>query len=101
YELVWEEDPGALDRMLGPVLRSAIEILTSPELGRLRVCDARDCDWLFLDESRNRSRQWCNMAVCGNRAKARRFYRRKRALKRRENRGGRRFGGTRRKPSRE
>jgi predicted RNA-binding Zn ribbon-like protein len=77
--LAWCDDPRALDRMLGPVLRSAVELLTSDELDRVRVCGAEDCDWLFLDESRSRSRQWCNMASCGNRAKARRFYRRHRA----------------------
>jgi predicted RNA-binding Zn ribbon-like protein len=104
YELAWEDDPEALDRMLGPVLRSAVELLTLKELDRVRVCDADDCDWLFLDESRSRSRQWCNMAVCGNRAKARRFYQRQRFLKRLKRRGsraGRRSAGTRGEPSRE
>jgi predicted RNA-binding Zn ribbon-like protein len=76
--LDWGDDSRSLDGMLGPVLRSAVELLTSDELERVRVCGADDCDWLFLDESRNRSRQWCNMASCGNRAKARRFYRRHR-----------------------
>jgi predicted RNA-binding Zn ribbon-like protein len=99
-ELAWEDDPKTLDRMLGPVLRSAVELLTSKELDRVRVCGADNCDWLFLDESRSRSRQWCNMAVCGNRAKARRFYQRQRSLKRRGNRAERRSAGTRGKPSR-
>jgi predicted RNA-binding Zn ribbon-like protein len=94
YELAWEDDPKALDRMLGPVLRSAVALLTSRELDRVRVCGADNCDWLFLDESRSRSRQWCNMSVCGNRAKARRFYQRKRSLKRRRSRAGRRSAGT-------
>jgi predicted RNA-binding Zn ribbon-like protein len=101
YELGWEDDAKALDRMLGPVLRSAVALLTSEELDRVRVCGADNCDWLFLDESKSRSRQWCNMAVCGNRAKARRFYRRRRSLKRRASRGGRHSGETRGKPSRE
>jgi predicted RNA-binding Zn ribbon-like protein len=101
YELAWEDDPGALDRMLGPVLRSAVELLASKELDRVRVCGADTCDWLFMDESRSRSRQWCNMAVCGNRAKARRFYRRQRALRRRGSRARRRSAGTRREPSKE
>ncbi len=99
YELVWRDDPNALDRMLGPVARSAVDLLTSSDLDRVRVCGAEDCDWLFLDESRSRSRQWCNMSVCGNRAKARRFYRRNRSVKRRESRAGRRSAGTRGEPS--
>jgi predicted RNA-binding Zn ribbon-like protein len=109
YELAWEEDPNSLDRMLGPVLRSVVELLTSRELDRVRVCGADNCDWLFLDESRSRSRQWCNMAVCGNRAKARRFYQRQRRrvlnrlkrLKRRGSPAGRRSAGTRGELSRE
>jgi predicted RNA-binding Zn ribbon-like protein len=94
FELSWEDDPTALDRMLGPVVRSAVELLTSKDLDRVRVCGADDCDWLFLDESRSRSRQWCSMATCGNRAKAKRFYGRKRALRRRGSRV-RRPSGTR------
>lgn len=86
YDLAWEDDPNALDRMLGPVVRSAVDLLTSKDLDRVRACGADDCDWLFLDESRSRSRQWCNMAVCGNRAKARRFYQRKRSVTRRGSR---------------
>lgn len=56
--------------------RSALRLVASPEPERLKIC--RACGWLFLDRSRNRSRQWCDMAVCGNRAKARLHYKRKR-----------------------
>jgi predicted RNA-binding Zn ribbon-like protein len=47
---------------------------------RVRVCAADNCAWLFLDKSRNRTRQRCDMSVCGNRAKARRHYRRSKAV---------------------
>ncbi|HKC10644.1 MAG TPA: ABATE domain-containing protein [Vicinamibacteria bacterium] len=70
------------DRVLWPVIRSAGELLASPARERLRECAAPNCAWLFLDASRNRSRRWCDMSVCGNRAKARRHYRRKRARRR-------------------
>ena len=40
---------------------------------RLKVCPADDCLWAFYDFSRNHSRTWCDMRVCGNRAKARTF----------------------------
>ena len=69
----------SLDRPLWPVARSAAELLTSPELGRVRQCADAGCGWLFLDGSRNRSRRWCDMRDCGNRAKARRHYQRWRA----------------------
>lgn len=69
----------ALDRVLWPIVQSAVELLTSDDLAALRLCDASDCDWLFLDNSRNRSRRWCDMKSCGNRQKARRHYQRIRA----------------------
>jgi len=92
YELVWKDDLARLDGMLGPIVRSAVELLTSPERDRVRVCAAGNCDWLFLDASRNRSRQWCDMAVCGNRSKVNRYHRRRRSRRRRQrtNGGGRR-----------
>ena len=40
---------------------------------RLKSCPASDCRWAFYDKSRNRSAVWCNMAVCGNRAKVRSY----------------------------
>ncbi|WP_099157737.1 CGNR zinc finger domain-containing protein [Virgibacillus ndiopensis] len=64
-----------LDGMLPPIVQSAIEILISEkELSRVKKCEGDPCGWLFLDTSRNRSRRWCSMADCGNRAKAKRFY---------------------------
>jgi predicted RNA-binding Zn ribbon-like protein len=77
--VVWEwEKKYPLDRVVWPVVRSAAELLTSPRLDRVRVCAAAECAWLFLDESRNGSRRWCDMAVCGNRNKVRRFRGRRR-----------------------
>jgi predicted RNA-binding Zn ribbon-like protein len=71
----------APDRPLGPVLASAAELLAHGPLDRLRECPGPDgtCGWLFLDRTRNRSRRWCSMAVCGNPAKMR-----ARAARRRE-----------------
>jgi predicted RNA-binding Zn ribbon-like protein len=74
----WEPDIPVLDRVLWPVARDAAELLTSDLLDRVRVCGDRHCGWVFMDTSKNRSRQWCDMKVCGNRAKARRHYERRR-----------------------
>ena len=71
--------PASLARPLWLVAESAAELLTAPELARLRVCEADDCGWLFVDASRNRSRRWCDMSDCGNLAKVRRFRARRRA----------------------
>ncbi|HEX2187655.1 MAG TPA: ABATE domain-containing protein [Longimicrobiaceae bacterium] len=73
----WDDSPEA-DRVLWPVARDAAELLTSSELGRVGRCAAESCGWLYLDTSRNRSRRWCDMRDCGNRAKVRRHYRRRR-----------------------
>jgi predicted RNA-binding Zn ribbon-like protein len=78
---VWEWTGGeaALDRVLWAVVRSTADLLVSEKLSRVGQCaDDRGCGWLFLDMSRNRSRRWCDMKDCGNRAKARRHYDRKR-----------------------
>ena len=52
---------------------SVRELLFSHQIAHLRTCDMDTCRWLFLDTSKNHSRRWCNMKVCGNRVKARRF----------------------------
>jgi predicted RNA-binding Zn ribbon-like protein len=70
----------ALDRPIWPIARSAADLLTSDSERRLvRQCGADDCLWLFMDTTKNRTRQWCSMRSCGNRAKARRHYQRRRA----------------------
>ena len=48
-------------------------LLLSDEMRLLRACEKPDCRWLFLDTSKNHSRRWCDMKICGNRMKARRF----------------------------
>ncbi len=74
----WLQEEDALDAMLWPVVKSAADLLTSEELKRVRECAADNCAWLFIDGSKNGTRRWCDMTVCGNRNKARRFYERSR-----------------------
>jgi predicted RNA-binding Zn ribbon-like protein len=52
---------------------NASNLLTSEALSMMRACDNSECQWLFLDTSKNHSKRWCDMKVCGNRMKARRF----------------------------
>ena len=54
--------------------RSALRLIDSMKADAIKICS--HCGWLFLDRSKNRSRMWCDMAVCGNRVKARRHYHR-------------------------
>jgi predicted RNA-binding Zn ribbon-like protein len=60
---------GALGRLLAIVYRSAADGTWS----RLKACRDETCEWAFYDHTKNRSGAWCNMAVCGNRAKARAY----------------------------
>lgn len=79
YGWEWIGDADDLAQMLWPVAWSASELLMSDERERVRVCGGEDCEWLFVDTSRNHSRRWCDMTVCGNRAKAKRHYHRSRS----------------------
>ncbi|MDO1581714.1 CGNR zinc finger domain-containing protein [Rhizobium oryzicola] len=61
------------DSLEAATVHSAIRLLAEVESERLKICG--HCGWLFIDRSKNRSRIWCDMAVCGNRTKAARHYR--------------------------
>ena len=67
-------DEGALVfESADPILRAVAEAMADGSWKRLKACRADDCKWAFIDTARNRTRIWCDMAVCGNRAKARRY----------------------------
>ncbi len=73
--LVWRPALGSgLEEMFWPITWSAADLLVGTAPERLKVCAGEGCGWIFLDDSRNRSRRWCSMKDCGNRAKARRHY---------------------------
>ena len=72
------DDADDLDAPLWPIARSAAELLASDRVEFVRACASKTCEWLFLDESKNHRRRWCDMTKCGNRAKVRSFYSRKR-----------------------
>ncbi len=78
FGLAWEDATDALDAPLWRVSASAADLLTSGgELERVRVCglhETHECSWLFMDATRGRTRRWCSMKECGNKAKARRHY---------------------------
>ena len=73
--MTWDWGASATNPDL-PVWRLALEashLMVSDSMNRLRSCECETCRWLFLDTSKNHSRRWCDMKVCGNRMKARRF----------------------------
>ena len=72
----WKFDT-RLDDLLAPmwpIARDATELLASERAELVRACASKTCEWLFLDESKNHRRRWCDMTKCGNRAKVKRFY---------------------------
>lgn len=75
----WQFKEGDLGCVLWPVVDAAVRLLDSDQRERVGQCaDDRGCGFLFYDTSRNRSRRWCSMEGCGNRAKAHRHYARAR-----------------------
>jgi predicted RNA-binding Zn ribbon-like protein len=79
FQWEWAGMDSDLESVLWPIARAAAGLLTSGDLTRLRICASPECDWLFLDQTKNRRRRWCDMKVCGNRVKARRHYERVKA----------------------
>jgi predicted RNA-binding Zn ribbon-like protein len=74
----WKFDPaaapesiGLFDRVAWSVARSAVDLLTSGDLWHVHQCALETCGWLFLDVSKNKTRRWCAMKLCGNKAKVR------------------------------
>jgi predicted RNA-binding Zn ribbon-like protein len=68
-----QTDEDDLDRVLWEISRAAGRLVLSPRLAKVRSCAASDCAWWFVDDTKNRSRRWCDMKICGNREKVRRF----------------------------
>lgn len=69
-----------LERPLWSIVRSAVDFLTAGDLKRLRACAGHSCDYLFVDGTRNHSRQWCDTRVCGNRERVHRHREKKKEL---------------------
>ena len=86
----WRDADPDPDRLTREVALTAERLLLGAR-PPVRECAGAGCGWLFLDTSRNHTRRWCSMRSCGNREKARRFYRRRRARPRGPSR--RRSGG--------
>jgi len=70
-------DAAGADPALGVLLASAAGAMIDGGWERLKACPGRDCGWVFFDQSRNGSARWCSMKVCGDREKARAYYRRR------------------------
>ena len=78
YGWSWTTDEGPEGRILWPIAKSAADLLTSDQLGRVTECanEEEGCGWVFLDKTRSKTRRWCSSTGCGNRAKVRAWYER-------------------------
>ena len=73
----WADDQLQPEHLLGPIARSAAELLVREDLiAKVHQCQGGNCGWLFVDCSKNHSRRWCDMRDCGNLAKVRRHRKR-------------------------
>ncbi len=68
----WDIDDAPDQTLLGPIAASAMMLITTADRARLKQCGGHHCGWLFLDTTKSNNRRWCEMEVCGNRAKQKR-----------------------------
>jgi predicted RNA-binding Zn ribbon-like protein len=69
----WNPRQTPVEAITGPISLSALTLLQQADLTRVKQCQGEKCGWLFFDATKNKSRRWCEMEVCGNRAKQKRF----------------------------
>jgi predicted RNA-binding Zn ribbon-like protein len=74
----WNVRAAPVEAALGPIALAAVRLFTEGDFDRIRECGGHACGWLFYDRSKNNRRRWCEMEVCGNRAKQRRLAARRR-----------------------
>ena len=72
FAWVWDPAEQPVEAILGPVALSAMTLLSGSDLSRIKQCPGDHCGWLFFDTTKNKRRRWCEMEVCGNRAKQKR-----------------------------
>lgn len=65
----WRPADGLTEAILGPIGLSALTLLAQSDVSRIKQCAGDHCGWLFFDTTKNKQRRWCEMEVCGNRAK--------------------------------
>ena len=73
YVWSWMPREAPVEALLGPIALSALATLGQADLTRVKRCEGEKCGWLFFDTTKNKSRRWCEMEICGNRAKQKRL----------------------------
>ncbi len=78
FHAQWSNDTD-LDVLVWQIAASAGALLTSDDVRKLKQCPGEQCGWVFIDESSNQTRRWCDSRICGNRARVRAHYQRSHA----------------------
>ncbi len=65
---------------MAAIAASFASVLVRGDRARVKICANPDCGWVLYDESRNRTRRWCDVKECGNLIKVRLFRARRRKL---------------------
>jgi predicted RNA-binding Zn ribbon-like protein len=78
FQAAWRNGSD-LDVLLWQIAASAGDVVASEDRRAIKQCPGEQCGWVFIDESNNRSRRWCDSRLCGNRARVRAHYQRSRA----------------------
>jgi predicted RNA-binding Zn ribbon-like protein len=78
FDWSWNPAHAPIEAILGPIALSALRVLTESDCSRIKQCRGDSCGWLFVDTTKNKSRRWCEMKICGNRAKQKRHQHRRR-----------------------
>ena len=52
---------------------SFAKLISEYDITRIKICENKDCGWIFYDESKSRTRRWCDHKICGNLMKVRRY----------------------------
>jgi predicted RNA-binding Zn ribbon-like protein len=77
FEWRFDDLTSSFHAILWPIARAGADLLASSQVALVRACSSPTCQWFFLDTSKNHHRRWCSMQSCGNRAKVRKFYAKK------------------------
>jgi predicted RNA-binding Zn ribbon-like protein len=72
-DFAFNRDTSVLELPALRVTAAALSLLRNPPAARIKTCPGQNCGWKFVDQSKNKSRRWCDMSVCGNLAKARKY----------------------------
>lgn len=68
------KDVSGLKKIAYMVVLSFSDLITSKQVQKVKQCSSKRCEWFFIDKTKNQSKQWCTMQICGNREKAKRHY---------------------------